>query len=63
MQQETLRRDKDGGENEGVSATLLHPVEEGGVAEEGDTPGLDDTTAQITSILQRIEGEERDGDG
>ena len=50
------------GENEGVS-TLPHPLEERGVAEEGDTPSLDDTTAQITSLLQRIEGEEGDGDG
>ena len=60
--EEILTADKDEGENEGVSI-LPHPLEEGGVTEEGDTPGLDDTTAQITSLLQRIEGEERDGDG
>ena len=61
MQQGREEIDKDEDENEG--GATLHPLEEGGVAEEGDTPSLDDTTAQITSLLQRIEGEEIDGDG
>ena len=60
-QQGEIRGEKDEAGNGGVTR---HPLEDGSVAvREGDTHNMDDTTTRITSLLQRIDGEERAGDG
>lgn len=52
-----------GEDTEGRHGTS-HQVEEGYMSRKEDTHNLDNTTARITSLLQRIEGEEsRAGDG